>query len=151
MTIISGYAQLMAQTDEAGQREKYVEQILQQFDFLKGMTGEVLAFARGESTVLIRKVYMHRYMAQVGEHLRPHVHPDDREALDRFIRAARAAARARRDFAEADAIRVAAAGPISSVHYRAYTDAAALAALPADAPGAPVARIAHGQPPEQFG
>ncbi len=70
MTIISGYAQLMAQTDEADQREKYVEQILQQFDFLKGMTGEVLAFARGESTVLIRKVYMHRYMAQVGEQLR---------------------------------------------------------------------------------
>lgn len=70
MTIISGYAQLMAQTDAADDREKYVEQILQQFDFLKGMTGEVLAFARGESTVLIRKVYMQRYMAQVGEQLR---------------------------------------------------------------------------------
>jgi signal transduction histidine kinase len=70
MTIISGYAQLMAQIDEADQREKYVEQILLQFDLLNGMTREVLAFARGESTVLIRKVYMHRYMEQVGEQLR---------------------------------------------------------------------------------
>ncbi len=70
MTIISGYAQLMAQLDDAAQREAYVEQILQQFDLLNGMTREVLAFARGESTVLIRKVYMHRYMEQVAEQLR---------------------------------------------------------------------------------
>ena len=69
MTIISGYAQLMAQIDDAEQRESYVEQILQQFDLLNGMTREVLAFARGESTVLIRKVYMHRYMEQIGEQL----------------------------------------------------------------------------------
>tara|TARA_R110002096_G_scaffold292224_1_gene486527 strand:+ start:79668 stop:81494 length:1827 start_codon:yes stop_codon:yes gene_type:complete len=70
MTIISGYAQLMAQLDDAAKREAYVEQILQQFDLLNGMTREVLAFARGESTVLIRKVYMHRYMEQIAEQLR---------------------------------------------------------------------------------
>jgi signal transduction histidine kinase/putative methionine-R-sulfoxide reductase with GAF domain len=70
MTIISGYAQLMAQLDDAAKREEYVEQILQQFDLLNGMTREVLAFARGESTVLIRKVYMHRYMEQIAEQLR---------------------------------------------------------------------------------
>ncbi len=70
MTIISGYAQLMAQLDDAEKREAYVEQILQQFDLLNGMTKEVLAFARGESTVLIRKVYLHRYILQVAEQLR---------------------------------------------------------------------------------
>jgi signal transduction histidine kinase len=70
MTIISGYAQLMADSDEATQRTQYVEQILTQFDLLNGMTREVLAFARGESTVLIRKVYLHRYLDQVGEQLR---------------------------------------------------------------------------------
>lgn len=70
MTIISGYAQLMAQLDDAEKREAYVEQILLQFDLLNGMTREVLAFARGESTVLIRKVYMHRYMEQIAEQLR---------------------------------------------------------------------------------
>lgn len=69
MTIISGYAQLMAQSADADQREKYVEQILQQFEFLGGMTREVLAFARGESTVLIRKVFLHKYMESVREQL----------------------------------------------------------------------------------
>ena len=70
MTIISGYAQLMAQMDDAKERESYVEQILQQFDLLSGMTREVMAFARGESTVLIRKVYLHKYLDQVAEQLR---------------------------------------------------------------------------------
>ncbi len=69
MTIISGYAQLMAQIDEADKREQYVEQILGQFDLLNRMTREVLAFAKGESTVLIRKVFMHRYMEQIREQL----------------------------------------------------------------------------------
>lgn len=69
MTIISGYAQLMAQMDDAGQREQYVDQILQQFDLLNGMTREVLAFARGESTILVRRVYLHVFLAQVKEQL----------------------------------------------------------------------------------
>jgi signal transduction histidine kinase len=70
MTIISGYAQLMAQIETAGERETYVEQILHQFDMMAGMTREVLAFARGESNVLIRKVYLHRFLAEVSEQLR---------------------------------------------------------------------------------
>ncbi len=81
MTIISGYAQLMAQLDDAEKREAYVEQILQQFDLLNGMTREVLAFARGERTVLIRKVYMHRYILQVTEQLR-HVFAGHRIKLE---------------------------------------------------------------------
>src|SRR6185436_18058097 len=49
MTIISGYAQLMAASDDGGQRDKYVEQIQRQFDLMAGMTREVLAFARGDT------------------------------------------------------------------------------------------------------
>jgi GAF domain-containing protein len=56
MTIVSGYAQLMAQIDDARQRSQYVEHILKQFDLMNGMTREVLQFARGESNLLIRKV-----------------------------------------------------------------------------------------------
>lgn len=70
MTIISGYAQLMAQIDEADQREKYVEQILRQFDLMSGMTREVLAFARGETSILVRKVYIHRFLDEVRQRLR---------------------------------------------------------------------------------
>ena len=62
MTIISGYAQLMAQIEDAAQREAYVSQILRQFDLMSGMTREVLAFARGETEVLIRRVYMNRFL-----------------------------------------------------------------------------------------
>jgi len=70
MTIISGYAQLMAQIDEMDQREHYVEQILRQFDLMGGMTREVLAFARGETKLLVRKVYLHRFLDEVINQLR---------------------------------------------------------------------------------
>src|SRR5215813_1852806 len=69
MTIVSGYAQLMAQIDDGEQRAAYVEQILKQFDQMAAMTREVLAFARGEVNVLIRRVYLHRFLAEVHRHL----------------------------------------------------------------------------------
>jgi len=69
MTIISGYAQLMAQIDSSEQREAYVEQILRQFDLMGGMTREVLQFARGETSVLFRKVYMHKFLEEVRTQL----------------------------------------------------------------------------------
>jgi signal transduction histidine kinase len=70
MTIISGYAQLMAHCDETAQREAYVEQILRQFDIMSGMTREVLAFARGDADIFIRKVYLHRFLEEVVQQLR---------------------------------------------------------------------------------
>ena len=70
MTIVSGYAQLMAQIDDGEQRQQYVDQILKQFDQMAAMTREVLAFARGESNLLIRKVFLHKFLAEVEAHLR---------------------------------------------------------------------------------
>src|SRR5579862_2073751 len=70
MTLISGYAQLMAQSDDAPQRDTYVEQILRQFDLMSGMTREVLAFARGDADIFIRKVYLHRFLEEVVQQLR---------------------------------------------------------------------------------
>ncbi len=69
MTIISGYAQLMAASDEAGQREKYVEQIQRQFDLMAGMTREVLAFARGDTDLVVRKVYVNRFAEELTTQL----------------------------------------------------------------------------------
>ena len=69
MTIISGYAQLMASSDEAAQREKYVEQIQRQFDLMAGMTREVLAFARGDSDLVMRKVYVNRFTEELTTQL----------------------------------------------------------------------------------
>jgi signal transduction histidine kinase len=70
MTIISGYAQLMAQTEETDQREAFVEHILRQFDIMAGMTREVLLFARGDADIVIRKVYLHRFLDEVMQQLR---------------------------------------------------------------------------------
>jgi signal transduction histidine kinase/putative methionine-R-sulfoxide reductase with GAF domain len=69
MTIISGYAQLMAAADDAEQREKYVDQIQRQFDLMAGMTREVLAFARGDSDLLIRKVYVNKFSEELSTQL----------------------------------------------------------------------------------
>jgi signal transduction histidine kinase len=69
MTIISGYAQLMAASDDAEQRDKYVEQIQRQFDLLTGMTREVLAFARGDTDLVVRKVYINRFVEELTTQL----------------------------------------------------------------------------------
>jgi signal transduction histidine kinase len=69
MTIISGYGQLMAASDDAAQREQYVEQIQRQFDLMAGMTREVLAFARGDTDLVVRKVYMHHYTSELATQL----------------------------------------------------------------------------------
>ena len=70
MTIISGYGQLMAAMDDPAQRDKYVEQIQRQFDLMAGMAREVLAFARGDTDLVIRKVYVHRFAEELATQLR---------------------------------------------------------------------------------
>jgi signal transduction histidine kinase len=70
MTIVSGYAQLMAACDDGGERGQYVEHILKQFEQMAAMTREVLAFARGESNVLIRKVFLHRFLEEIAQHMK---------------------------------------------------------------------------------
>src|SRR5262249_46111477 len=62
--------QLMAQIDDSVQRAEYVEHILRQFEHMSSMTKEVLAFARGETNVLVRKVFMHKFLAELEAHLK---------------------------------------------------------------------------------
>ncbi|MGZ3439461.1 MAG: GAF domain-containing protein [Polyangia bacterium] len=69
MTIVSGYAQLMASSDDGEQRNHYAELILKQFDLMSSMTRELLQFARGESQLLMRKVYLQKWMPEVRAQL----------------------------------------------------------------------------------
>jgi signal transduction histidine kinase len=69
MTIVSGYAQLMAASDETEQRNHYAELILKQFDLMSAMTRELLQFARGESQLLVRKVYLQKWLPEVKAQL----------------------------------------------------------------------------------
>lgn len=58
MTVISGYVQLMATTEDPEQRRRYSELVLSQFEQLTAMQKEVLAFARGERTLFVRRVFL---------------------------------------------------------------------------------------------
>jgi signal transduction histidine kinase len=67
MTIISGYVQLLAVEPDAAKRAQYAELVLKQFDLLNTMTREVLAYARGESQVLVRKVFVGKFIEEMRD------------------------------------------------------------------------------------
>jgi signal transduction histidine kinase/putative methionine-R-sulfoxide reductase with GAF domain len=69
MTVISGYVQLMAGTETQDQRQEYAEEILKQFEIVAAMQREVLAFARGETAIFVRRVYMRKFFADVRREL----------------------------------------------------------------------------------
>lgn len=71
MTIISGHAQLMVNEGSAEARAESCQAVLRQFDHMNQMTMELLAFARGESTVLFRRLYVARFIEELEELLRP--------------------------------------------------------------------------------
>ncbi|MCA9627182.1 MAG: GAF domain-containing sensor histidine kinase [Myxococcales bacterium] len=70
MTVISGYVQLMEAEDDGDRRAEYAEAVLKQFDMLTSMQREVLEFARGERRVFVRKVYLHKFFADISAQLR---------------------------------------------------------------------------------
>lgn len=67
VTIISGYVQLMASQDDAEMRQEYARSVLSQFDQLNKMTKEILAFARGETSILFRRVFLRKLTAELDE------------------------------------------------------------------------------------
>ncbi|WP_394825058.1 GAF domain-containing protein [Pendulispora albinea] len=71
LTVIRGYLQMMQKEDRAELRDGYAEQALKQFEHLSSMTRDVLEFARGERTVLIRKVYLKPFFDAVKAELEP--------------------------------------------------------------------------------
>ncbi|MEM8483935.1 MAG: GAF domain-containing protein [Bacteroidota bacterium] len=69
MTVVSWYADMMAEIENEDERKSYTELIKRQFDMMDGMTREVLAFARGESHLIIRKVYLSRFLDDMVKQL----------------------------------------------------------------------------------
>ena len=70
LTVISGYVQLMATATDATQRSEHARLILKQFDLLSAMQREVLEFARGERSILVRKVYLTKFFEDIEKQLR---------------------------------------------------------------------------------
>jgi signal transduction histidine kinase len=69
LTVISGYAEIMVTEEEQASRDEMSKSIVAQLQLIHAMQQETLAFARGERTVLIRKVYLHNFMREVSEQL----------------------------------------------------------------------------------
>jgi len=61
----------MRTSKTVAERGKYAKLILKQFDHIGAMQREVLEFARGERTILARRVYLQKFFADVREQLEP--------------------------------------------------------------------------------
>ncbi|RAL20212.1 hypothetical protein DL240_17675 [Lujinxingia litoralis] len=66
-SVISGYVQLMADTDDAAEREDFAERVLHQIQQLNQMTRELLKFARGDSKILWRKIFVNTFIQETRE------------------------------------------------------------------------------------
>jgi signal transduction histidine kinase/putative methionine-R-sulfoxide reductase with GAF domain len=71
LTAVSGYVELM--TDEANQtvRTEHAQRVGRAIEHMEAMTQEVLSFARGQREILVRKVYLDRFVSEVREMLVP--------------------------------------------------------------------------------
>lgn len=65
MTVISGYVQLMAVEDDAREREAHAAVVLKSTEQMTAMIKELMAFARGDSTVLLRKVWIEGFVDEL--------------------------------------------------------------------------------------
>jgi signal transduction histidine kinase len=70
LTVISGYVQLMTSASDPAQRAEHASLILKQFDLISAMQREVLEFARGERSILVRKVYLTKFFDDLDKQLR---------------------------------------------------------------------------------
>lgn len=69
LAVSRGYLQLMAKASDSDKRERYVDAIMQQFDHMNGMLGEMLAYARGETRLYLRKVLLSVFVEELQEQL----------------------------------------------------------------------------------
>lgn len=71
LTVIRGYMQLMTASDDPAERRDYAEIAREQFDIIAEMQSDLLAYARGETDLLVRRVYVDRFLERIGRHFQP--------------------------------------------------------------------------------
>jgi signal transduction histidine kinase len=69
LTVIAGYAEMMASENDLETRSEMSRAILAQLENVSAMQQETLAFARGERTVFVRRVYLQAFMKDLAEQL----------------------------------------------------------------------------------
>jgi signal transduction histidine kinase len=70
LTVIAGYAEMMADEPTEQGRREMAQGILAQLDHVAAMQRETLAFARGEKSLFMRRVFMHVFMRDLEEQLK---------------------------------------------------------------------------------
>ncbi len=70
MTVISGYVQIMATEPDPEVRAKHAELVTRQFEHIAAMQREVLAFARGERSIFVRRVFLQKFFTEIEVQLR---------------------------------------------------------------------------------
>ncbi|MBN2358888.1 MAG: GAF domain-containing sensor histidine kinase [Deltaproteobacteria bacterium] len=65
MTAIGGYVELMSCCDSADERREYTQVVYRQIDRLQEMIQELLQFARGQTEVLLHKVFVGKFLDEV--------------------------------------------------------------------------------------
>jgi signal transduction histidine kinase len=69
LTVVGGYAEMMASEDNPELRAEMSRTILAQLGHVSAMQQETLAFVRGERAVLIRRVYVHLFVKEITDQL----------------------------------------------------------------------------------
>ncbi len=71
LTVISGYMQLMEITEDSALRAEYGRTVREQFEIIAAMQRDLLAYARGETAMLVRKVYLGRFCESIANQHKP--------------------------------------------------------------------------------
>jgi signal transduction histidine kinase/putative methionine-R-sulfoxide reductase with GAF domain len=70
LAVIHGYVQVMAGTDDPKTRAEHAKLILKQFATIESMQREVLEFARGERSLLIRRLFLEKFFGELEQQVR---------------------------------------------------------------------------------
>jgi signal transduction histidine kinase len=69
ITVISGAVQLLVTERDESKRQSLADRVVRQVGMINSLIRETLAFARGETTLWVRKVYLHKFFGDLHEQL----------------------------------------------------------------------------------
>jgi len=69
ITVISGAVQLLVTEKDEGKRQVLADRVVRQVGMINSLIRETLAFAKGETTLWLRKVYLHTFFADLEAQL----------------------------------------------------------------------------------
>jgi signal transduction histidine kinase len=69
ITVISGAVQLLVTERDDQKRQSHADRVVRQVGVINSLIRETLAFAKGESTLWVRKIYLHQFFADLVEQL----------------------------------------------------------------------------------